>query len=178
MRTPPPLSEDVITAAAMAKLAPPAQNDLVGTVGAQVVLAPDSAARMGAMGIYPDRLQNEALQAAGYVQMGLDPNNPSGEMTDPDAPVTPPPATQAPVNTDVPAVTQTASTLNCTTGNWQGEPTSYAYQWKMNGTNVGTNASSYAVQSGNIGQTATCVVTATNAAGSTAAPPSVGVVVA
>lgn len=89
----------------------------------------------------------------------------------------PPAPPGPPVNVDVPAVTQTGATLNCTTGNWTGEPTSYAYQWQIMGVDVGTNSSSYAVQSGDIGETAVCVVTASNAAGSTTAPPSVGVVV-
>jgi hypothetical protein len=65
-------------------------------------------------------------------------------------------------------------------GNWEGEPTSYAYQWKIDGANVGTGTATatHAVQPGDVGKTATCVVTATNALGSTAAPPSNGVVVA
>ena len=40
------------------------------------------------------------------------------------------PATAPPVNVDVPHVSGTGtvgSTLNCTMGNWQNEPTSYAY---------------------------------------------------
>jgi hypothetical protein len=63
-------------------------------------------------------------------------------------------------------------------GNWTGEPDTYAYQWKLDGVNVGTDAANYVVHANEAGQTATCVVTATNAAGSTAAPPSVDVVVA
>lgn len=87
-----------------------------------------------------------------------------------------PPAT-APGNVDIPHVTQAGSVMNCTLGNWTGEPTSYAFQWKMGAANVGTNASTYTVQAGDVGGTATCVVTATNAHGSTPAPPSNGVVV-
>jgi predicted fused transcriptional regulator/phosphomethylpyrimidine kinase len=63
-------------------------------------------------------------------------------------------------------------------GNWTGEPTSYAYAWQIDGAAAGTGTADYAVQAGDVGKSATCVVTATNAAGSTAAPPSVGVVVA
>jgi len=87
----------------------------------------------------------------------------------------PPPV--APVNVDVPHVSQTGSVLTCTLGNWTGEPTSYAFQWKMGVTNVGTSAATYTVQPGDVGATATCIVTATNAHGATAAPPSNGVVV-
>jgi hypothetical protein len=88
-----------------------------------------------------------------------------------------PPATEAPVNVDVPHVTQAGDTLNCTMGNWNGEPTGYAYQWKLDGVDVGTDANTYTVNAGDAGQTATCVVTATNGIGSTTAPPSDGVVV-
>jgi hypothetical protein len=93
------------------------------------------------------------------------------------APDAPAPPGQAPVNTAVPAVTQTGSTLNCTMGEWTGEPTSYAYAWQIDGVSAGTNSSSYDATS-DVGKTATCTVTATNAAGSTAAPPSTGLVVA
>jgi hypothetical protein len=48
----------------------------------------------------------------------------------------------------------------------------------MNGVGVGTDAATYDVQVADVGGEATCTVTATNAAGSAAAPPSVGVVVA
>jgi len=87
----------------------------------------------------------------------------------------PPPV--APGNIDIPHVSQTAEVLTCTLGNWTGEPTSYAFQWKMGAANVGTNAATYTVQPGDVGATATCIVTATNAHGSTPAPPSNGVVV-
>ena len=63
--------------------------------------------------------------------------------------------------------------VSVTNGNWTGVPTSYAYQWKRDGTtNLGT-AASYTLISADIGgHQITCVVTATNATGSTAAPPS------
>ena len=65
------------------------------------------------------------------------------------------------------------SICNVTNGNWTGMPTSYTYQWKRDGsTNLGT-AASYTLVAGDIpGHLITCVVTATNAQGSTAAPPS------
>jgi hypothetical protein len=82
-----------------------------------------------------------------------------------------------PVNVVVPQVSQAANVLSCTMGEWNGTPTSYAYQWRLDGTNIGTNAPTYNRQPADIGASATCVVTATNAFGSTAAPPSNAVVV-
>jgi hypothetical protein len=84
-----------------------------------------------------------------------------------------------PVNVDVPHVSQAGDFLNCTMGNWNGVPTAYAYQWKLDGTtDIGTDSPSYAVRPDDIGHTATCIVTATNDFGSTEAPPSDGVVIA
>ena len=85
----------------------------------------------------------------------------------------------APVNVDVPMASGTGtvdSMLNCTMGNWQymeTDPHSYAYQWKNDGNDAlnGTNAN-YIVVTGDRGHSMTCVVTATNASGSTDAPPS------
>jgi hypothetical protein len=82
-----------------------------------------------------------------------------------------------PANVDIPHVTQNGSVLNCTLGNWTGEPTSYAFQWKINAVNAGTNSDTLAVTGPMVGETATCVVTATNAHGSTPAPVSNGVIV-
>ena len=89
-----------------------------------------------------------------------------------------PAPTAPPVNRDVPHATQQGAQLNCTMGNWDGEPTSYGYQWQIDGADVGTGSATYDVQAGDVGKNAVCVVTATNALGSTAAPPSNGVVVA
>lgn len=91
-----------------------------------------------------------------------------------------------PVEGDTPAImvngalSQTAvvgDALTCTQGNWVGEPTSFAYQWKSDGTNIGTDSDSYTVAAGDSGKSITCVVTATNAAGSAAAPPTNAVAV-
>ena len=84
----------------------------------------------------------------------------------------------APVNTAVPAVTQAADTLTCTMGEWSGEPTTYAYQWKVDGTVVSTDSATHTVTTDDVGKTATCIVTATNVTGSTAAPPSADVTIA
>ena len=76
----------------------------------------------------------------------------------------------APVCIDVPYVGGTAAlgaVLTCTMGNWGNEPTEYAYAWSSGGT-----GSSYTVVEGDAGTSITCVVSATNAGGTTAAPPS------
>ena len=101
----------------------------------------------------------------------------AGAITDADDIPEPPPAngtsgSSAPVVRDVPYVSQAADKLNCTMGNWEGEPTNYGYQWKIDGTVAGADSADYTVQSADAGKTATCTVTATNAHGSTAAPPS------
>jgi hypothetical protein len=94
---------------------------------------------------------------------------------------TPPPpgngTASAPVNRDVPHVSQAGAELLCTMGNWNGEPTSYAYQWKFDGADGPGDGATCPVTAAEVGKVATCVVTATNAHGSTAAPPSNGVVI-
>jgi len=76
-----------------------------------------------------------------------------------------------PTNTIAPAITPASGTagstlFTCDTGTWTGSPTSYAYQWKLDGSNVGTDANTYTpVAAGSL----TCVITATNAGGSTPA---------
>ena len=87
-----------------------------------------------------------------------------------------------PINIDVPYVgcaptpPAVGSVCSCTKGNWAGAPTTYAYAWKRDATAVGTNAATYTLVSADIGGHAiTCVVTATNATGSRAAPPSVAI---
>jgi len=83
-----------------------------------------------------------------------------------------------PVNVDVPAVTQTGATLFCTMGNWTGEPTAYAYAWHSDGVANGATNASYTVQPDDSGHSLACVVTATNALGSTNAPMSNAVTIA
>jgi len=87
----------------------------------------------------------------------------------------------APRNVDVPYLGgdgTVGATLNCTMGNWDGEPTGYSYAWKSDGADVTGTDSSYVVAVSDAGHSITCVVTATNDAGSTAAPPSNAVAVA
>jgi hypothetical protein len=62
--------------------------------------------------------------------------------------------------------------LTATNGVWTNSPSSYGYQWKSATSNVGTNAATYTLAAGDSGKPVSCVVTATNAAGSTIGPPS------
>jgi hypothetical protein len=88
------------------------------------------------------------------------------------------PPTAPPANVDVPHVSGTGTvgqTLNCTMGNWDNMGSgavSYAYQWRSDTADVGDGTANYVVAAGDAGHSIACVVTATNALGSTAAPPS------
>ena len=82
----------------------------------------------------------------------------------------------APVNTVAPVVSgigYVGDLLTTTNGTWTGSPTSYSYQWKRGATNIGTNANTYTLVSADAGLNITCVVTATNATGSTNATSNV-----
>jgi hypothetical protein len=82
----------------------------------------------------------------------------------------------APVNTVAPNVTgnpYVGDLLTTTDGTWSGTPTSFSYQWKRGATNIGTNANTYTLVSADAGLNITCVVTATNATGSTNATSNV-----
>ena len=76
-----------------------------------------------------------------------------------------------PVNTVAPALSGTAQegqTLTCSTGTWTGTPIiTYTYQWKRNGSNIGSATNStYTLVTADVGQSIKCTVTATNGAGS------------
>jgi thermitase len=96
--------------------------------------------------------------------------------------------TSAPTNASPPAVSGTAQdgqTLASTSGSWSGSPTSYAYQWQRcdgSGANCaalsGAGASSYAVQTADVGSTLRVAVTATNGGGSATAMSAATAVVA
>jgi hypothetical protein len=59
------------------------------------------------------------------------------------------------------------ASLTASTGTWYNTVTSYAYQWKKNGTNIsGATTNSYTVVGGDSGATLICAVTATNSDGS------------
>ena len=79
-----------------------------------------------------------------------------------------------PVNTVAPAITGTAQegeTVTCSTGSWTGTPTiTFAYQWKRNGSNIGSATNStYVLVTADVSQSITCQVTATNGFGSASA---------
>lgn len=83
-----------------------------------------------------------------------------------------------PTVVDVPLVMQDGDTLTCTMGNWNGEPDSYAYSWHNDGVSNGATDATYAVQPDDVGHSLACVVTATNALGSTSAPMSNAILIA
>jgi hypothetical protein len=66
-----------------------------------------------------------------------------------------------------PAVGEVA---NCTMGIWNGEPTSYAYQWQRDGAPIAEAGASadYTIAAADVGASVTCQLTASNAAGSSA----------
>jgi hypothetical protein len=96
-------------------------------------------------------------------------------------PPPPPPPTDPPVNIDTPYVEGIGAVgeiLTCTMGNWEGEPTSYLYEWKRDGeADIGVDDPAYVVVAADADCEITCVVTATNDVGSTEAPPSNAVLV-
>ena len=67
-------------------LPPPTPEQVASIQGAQVVLDPASKASEGARGVYNNVHDNTLHRNAGYEEMGLDPHDPSNELTDPDAP--------------------------------------------------------------------------------------------
>jgi len=79
----------------------------------------------------------------------------------------------APTNTVAPAVTgtsQVGQVLTTDNGTWTGSPTGYTYQWKRGGVSIGgATSSTYTLVNADASSNVTCVVTATNAGGSTAA---------
>jgi hypothetical protein len=97
----------------------------------------------------------------------------------PDRPEGMPPRPGPPTVVDVPSISgdgEVGSVLTATMGNWQGEPTSYSYDWDAMGAD--TSSATYTVDALDAGGSITCVVTATNAYGSTEAPPSNAITVA
>jgi hypothetical protein len=127
-----------------------------------------------------NQLKPAAIRSArGYV-MARTPAPLQDEMTtiiDADIPPVDPPMV-----VDAPFISQTGSgvgsTLNCTLGNWSGAPSSRTYQWKRGATNVGTSNPTYTVTAPDIGQTFTCVMTATNNIGTSAPVTSNAIIVA
>jgi hypothetical protein len=114
-----------------------------------------------------NQLKPTAVRAAHSYVMDRTPHHLQDEMAaiiDADIPVTDPPTV-----IDAPFVSQTGagtgSTVNCTLGNWNGAPTSRTYQWKKDGVNIGTSAPSYTLLAADVGHIFLCIMTATNAIG-------------
>jgi hypothetical protein len=174
----PTVSASITAAAAELGIEPPTEEQIAGIQGGAVVLPPDSAASAGARGVYDNVEHNTMLRDAGYVELGVDPADPGAEVA-PDVPPTEGNGgtASAPVNRDVPFASQEGEILAVTMGNWENEPTSYEYQWRLDGVDIPSDGATCPITVGDVGKTATCVVTASNAAGATAAPPSNPVVV-
>lgn len=86
-------------------------------------------------------------------------------------------AMDPPLNVDVPYVGQEGSVLSCTMGNWTGEPSHYSYEWFIDNMTMGPGPSTVHVDQNDVGKTAYCIVSAGNAKGIVAAPPSNEVVI-
>ena len=110
--------------------------------------------------VYEDPPDPEVVAYVESTQLPPDPR---------EEPAVPPPVVEPPVNVDVPYVAgdgTVGETLTCTMGNWENEPTSYEYQWMANGITVSTAGDSYVIAEADAGKDVTCMVTASNAAGS------------
>jgi hypothetical protein len=99
-----------------------------------------------------------------------------------------PPETNPPVNIDVPYVTLLTdmggigNIYHCTVGTWENMGDlvdTYAFRWQRNGApiTVGANIEDYTAVAADVTTTLTCIVSATNTIGTTAAPPSNGMIV-
>jgi hypothetical protein len=88
--------------------------------------------------------------------------------------------TAKPVNLTPPVITGTAQqgkVLNCSDGTWLNAPTSFARQWKRDGSAIaGATAAAYTVQAADVAHQLTCSVVATNGAGDSAETTSLPVV--
>jgi hypothetical protein len=82
-----------------------------------------------------------------------------------------------PVNIDVPYAEQRGATLNCTMGNWAGEPNSYDYEWVRDGTTRVAMGPDHSITADDVGQSLACTLIAANAGGASAPVTSNAVVV-
>ena len=81
---------------------------------------------------------------------------------------------RSPESTKPPAISgkpEKGQVLSCSTGTWNGSPTSYEYQWWRDEDEteieVASGSNKYSVQEADVGNALRCAVTATNAGGST-----------
>ncbi|WP_316214306.1 hypothetical protein [Bradyrhizobium sp. SZCCHNR2032] len=112
----------------------------------------------------------QAGDAGGALTVDVTATNSQGNATATSATFT---VGATPTNTALPAITGPSlvgGTLRASQGSWSGSPSTYAYQWKSNGTNIpGATTSSYVTQAGDVGNSITCTVTASNGWGSASA---------
>src|SRR5262249_2276748 len=102
-----------------------------------------------------------------YVSEQQDGANPGNEDVVASVGTPPPVITTAP---EVLGAGQAGAPLACSTGDWRGAPTSFAFVWRSNGSAIpGADTSVYVPTDVDIGNLLDCVVTATNAAGSASA---------
>lgn len=98
-----------------------------------------------------------------FVGIGLALTKPSGKGG---PPLFPPVNTVAPVVSGTPTEGQV---LSCTQGTWSPAGTSYAYQWRRDGTPIGgATSTTYTLVTADVGTLVSCAVTATNTDGSSA----------
>jgi hypothetical protein len=169
------VSDHVITAQQAVQEAEKARLDAKTAAGEEWTAANQAAIDAGLpfSEPHPDPLVQRSLVLTSNHFYGAGIAPPGGGTAPPEVPPTDPP-----VNRDVPMVSGSGavgSPLNCTMGNWDNMNTgtvSYAYQWQSGGNPVGDGSASYTPVAEDSGQDVTCVVTATNEVGSTAAPPS------
>jgi hypothetical protein len=87
--------------------------------------------------------------------------HPSMEPSKPDKPL------KAPVVKHAPYLSQKGELLNCTMGEWTGEPQAYHYQFRRDtNTPIGTDSNEYALTPDDAGHGIDCRLEAVNAAGS------------
>jgi hypothetical protein len=86
-----------------------------------------------------------------------------------------------PVNREAPKIEgkgELGQSLTAKMGSWDNDPTDYSFQWLRDGAPVGDNSINYRVDTADQGHEITCVVSAVNAKGLVAGPPSNGIKVA
>jgi hypothetical protein len=83
-----------------------------------------------------------------------------------------------PVNREPPKIEGKGAlgeTITAQMGTWDNDPSDYSFQWLRDGAPVGENTINYRVDTADQGHEITCVVSAVNAKGLVAGPPSNGV---
>jgi hypothetical protein len=96
-------------------------------------------------------------------------SNGSGGTTSANSNTVGPIAQAEPQNTAVPTISGTTTqgqTLTAANGTWTNSPSSYAYQWRRTGVDIGgATSSTYLLDLADVGETITVRVTASNASG-------------